>query len=160
MYCMRISADLAASYFSIVFALVKSMLLFHLGDLLLTFSSSLATKHTIIILQHSNSYYVFLFPVHFISMQKFHVGIAKVIISLPFISLFRYLFSLTHSHSSPQWKIAKTFETLAAAAAKTTTTRLVKWIHILFLLSFIVLFFEMLFLSSHSQWNARKNTGT
>lgn len=33
-------------FFSIVFALVKSMLLFHLGDLLLTFSSSLATKHT------------------------------------------------------------------------------------------------------------------
>lgn len=107
----------------------------------------------------SNSYHVLRFSLcAFHAMQKFHVRNCKNDRFPPFfISLLLYLFSLTHSIQVciPHSKIAQIFETLVAAiaavAAKitTTTTRLVKWIHILFLLSFIVLcyIFGMPFLS-------------
>lgn len=87
-------------FFSIVFALVKSMLLFHLGDLLLTFSSSLATKHTTqchtFVLRITFSLCVC--ACAFYAMQKFHVRNCKSDHSSPFLSpSFCAPFSLTHS---------------------------------------------------------------
>lgn len=79
---------------SIVFALVKSMLLFHLGDLLLTFSSSLATQHTQCHSMHGTQYYILPRVCAFYAMQKFHVRNCKSDHSAPclYLPLFVHLF--------------------------------------------------------------------
>lgn len=117
--------DDAAFYSSIVFALAQSWLLFHLGDLLLTFSASLVKHILYVCILHC-------------TLQNIPAELQKwTHFSQHCNSMETHTYKSSSNSNSSSNK--KEEEKKQRPKHLSHQPRLVKWIHILFLLSFIVI---------------------